>query len=553
MTHLPKQNMVKKIPVEGGIDEEGHYEALSKQPMDFPDALSELLDNAVSASVREEEYIRENNPSSYFRIQITIVEDGDEVHVIVADQGEGMDGDIMAEHVLTSGDNHGDGILNEHGMGLKNSLCVLTKNEGNPPFRVISKTDSMDKHARYNGPFGDSENVEVDDFNSKWKQGIDYLDDPSQGTRVHFTTTFEKFKSTYPRATKLPTLIEALREHLGVYYRHLLEYDQNHITIKYHDGDESEAEKAEVIPIFPVLEENPDNMENYPDDLEVELPVRGDVTYNRGVVNWEKTREKYEGTSLSLIDGDADDPPFRYYYRKNQTSQGVNIVFNGRTLQTSLIEEIWDNAKGFGENVKNDERGTIDGHGDYNDFVGEIILTDHRFDTVNNKIGIDPDCAYWQEVKEELNDNEKYYPIKNGKKEIEKRYKRRLKIKFNEDDVTKDVYEEDGEWGVSIDLRRHLEAGDAEYIYEIKKSRAMPQDIYQLVMYWDAYKRLDSSNENLEKGVLVAERITDRAKSILQYWDDKRTDANGDDYNLEFNSLDNLGISDGNWSNPRDN
>jgi hypothetical protein len=147
-------------------------------------------------------------------------------------------------------------------------------------------------------------------------------------------------------------------------------------------------------------------MENYPDDLEVELPVRGDVTYNRGVVNWEKTREKYEGTSLSLIDGDADDPPFRYYYRKNQTSQGVNIVFNGRTLQTSLIEEIWDNAKGFGENVKNDERGTIDGHGDYNDFVGEIILTDHRFDTVNNKIGIDPDCAYWQEVKEELNDNE---------------------------------------------------------------------------------------------------------------------------------------------------
>lgn len=128
-----------------------------------------------------------------------------------------------------------------------------------------------------------------------------------------------------------------------------------------------------------------------------------------------------------------------------------------------------------------------------------------------------------------------------------------MKIKFNEDDVTKDVYEEDGEWGVSIDLRRHLEAGDAEYIYEIKKSRAMPQDIYQLVMYWDAYKRLDSSNENLEKGVLVAERITDRAKSILQYWDDKRTDANGDDYNLEFNSLDNLGISDGNWSNPRDN
>jgi hypothetical protein len=435
-------------------------------------------------------------------------------------------------------------------MGLKNALCVLTKNEGNPPFLILSNTEEMDEHSLFKGPFGEDKDVMIDDYQSLWSEGADFLQDPNQGTRVHFTTSFEKFKSTYSRATKLGTLVEALREHLGVYYRHLLEYDQNHLTIRYYqNGDEASAEDAEVIPIFPVLEKNPDNMDDYPDDVETELDVRGNVRYKRGVVNWEKTREKYESKSISLVDGDEDDPPFRLYYRKNQSTQGVNIVFNGRTLQTSVLAEVWDNAINFGDSGS-DDRGTINGHNRYNDFVGEIVITDHRFDTVNNKIGIDPDCAYWQEVKEELNDNEEYYPIKNGREQEERRYKKRLKIKWQEDSVTDSVYEEDGEWGVSIDLRRRLEAGGAEYLYEVKRSRAGPQDVYQLIMYWDAHKRLDSSNQNLTKGVLAASRITDRAQNILDYWNSNRTDAEGDEYNLEFSSLDSLSVSDGTWSGP---
>jgi hypothetical protein len=196
--------------VKGGVNEEGHYEALSKQPMSFHNALAELIDNSISASIRDDVYIHNDSPQDNFRIQITIKTSGDNVDVIVADSGDGMKPDVLAEHVLTSGDNHGDGVLNEHGMGLKNALCVLTKNEGNPPFSVITNTEDSDRHALYEGPFGGEKQVRVDDYTEKWNEGTDYLPDPNQGTRIRFSTSFSKFNSTYARAGSTETIVNAV-------------------------------------------------------------------------------------------------------------------------------------------------------------------------------------------------------------------------------------------------------------------------------------------------------------------------------------------------------
>jgi hypothetical protein len=346
--------------------------------------------------------------------------------------------------------------------------------------------------------------------------------------------------TVYPAAVPLfnRAIVKALREHLGVFYRHFLEYDQNHIIIKWMDEDRDKSGgPVKIHPIFPEF------VENDPEPVKEELrSVVGDVQYHRGAINWEKTRRKYDNLGFDIIGTSDDDSPFRVYYRKNKSTQGVNVVYNGRTIDTGAIERIWDNAVGLGER-EDEDRGTIAAHSRYNDFAGEIIITDNRFETVNNKIGMNPDSERWQEVKDKLNESERYHPIKRGRKQREDTYATRLMKNHENDTTTKESYRESGEWGVSIDVLQLLETGE-EQIYELKSGSARPQDVYQLIMYWDAYERADEGNEDLNKGILVAEKITGNAKQFLRYWDDERKSASNNEYNLEFKTLDQLGISD---------
>ncbi|MBO4247309.1 ATP-binding protein [Halomicrobium sp. IBSBa] len=514
-------------PVNVGIDVEGHFSGLSKQSMDFHDAIAELIDNGISANIKSNEYFAQDGPDEYFRIQITIERYENEVSVIVADSGEGMAPVVLQEKIWESGNtDEADGVLNEHGFGLKNALSVLTKNEGNPPFVILSRNEDdygSGQFGRIEGPISDEMELEIGDFRDEWNEGAGTLESPESGTRIQLSTSNDILQSAYRRASNLSTLSQALREHFGVMYRHFLQHtDRNHISINWTDHVTDDAGELSVEPIYPEFRTGEDEDGNswYRTD---EIVVEDDageqyaVKYKRGIVNWEETRNKYEKDTYEGISTGNGESPFRLYYKRNQTTQGIDIIYNGRTLKTGLIEKIWDRAT----------------HNDFNDFVGELIISDDAFETVNNKVDINDSSALWLDLKQKLNDNDEFAPIKFGKQEKEDSIKKRLKRKLEAQMATDAVRAEKGFDGVDIDLLQRFEEG-FEYIYEVKRSKAKPIHVYQCVMYWDAYTRTQDSD--LSKVVLVARDIGDNARAMLDRWNN-REDEHGNEYKLTFQPL----------------
>lgn len=83
--------------------------------------------------------------------------------------------------------------------------------------------------------------------------------------------------------------------------------------------------------------------------------------------------------------------------------------------------------------------------------------------------------------------------------------------------------------GVKIDLL-HILASREQHIYEIKARELTPQDVYQLVMYWDGRVK-DGVPPKLGRLVGVSDPPTS-VKEMIAYWN-KRKDANGSPYRLE--------------------
>lgn len=522
---MPKS--IKSDQCDIGLDVEGHFSGLAKQSMKFHNAIAELVDNSISANIKNENYFSDDDTDESFRIQITITRYKDRIEVIIADSGEGMSPEMLRNDIWTSGNtDNADGVLNEHGFGLKNALSFLTRNQGDPPFTIISRNSDDYKggyFGKVEGPISRDMSRDLGEFRDLWNEGAEALEDPDTGTRVHLTTSNEILQSSYRRARRLKTISRALREHFGVTYRHFLQKtDRNHIIIDWEDKVTNDSGEASVKPIHPEFKTGEDENGNewYRSD---EIVVEGkegnqySVKYKRGIVDWEATWEKYERDSYDGIATGDGDSPFRIYYQKTQATQGIDIVYNGRTLKTGLIEKVWDRPT----------------HNQFNDFVGEIILSDEAFETVNNKVDINDNSILWLELKEELNSKDWHQPIKYGRTEKEAGIKQRLRRKLEAQMATESVRAEKGFDGVDVDLLQKFEE-DYEYIYEVKRSKANPIDVYQCVMYWDAYSRTDESN--LSKVILVARALGDNAASMIDRWND-RQDEFGNAYDIEFQPL----------------
>lgn len=75
-------------------------------------------------------------------------------------------------------------------------------------------------------------------------------------------------------------------------------------------------------------------------------------------------------------------------------------------------------------------------------------------------------------------------------------------------------------------------------VYEIKDEVASPQDVYQLIMYWDG---LVNDGKAPRRGRLVAESAPDSVQNLLRHWN-QRTDLKNNRYEVEFKSVADLGI-----------
>lgn len=498
------------------IEEKRYWEGLGRQEMDFHQVIGELIDNSISASGKDSE-----GDLLPFKIEVTLEKLGNKVRVKVADAGIGMTVDEITEHIFSlGGKGRSEGPLNEHGFGLKNALCVLTL--GNKLCWIIQTRDNeaVSKGLVYEvkGPFSSQMKLELGDINS-WNEGLVHVTE-DRGTRVTAWTSFEFFNTLYPRARIFETIVERFIEHLGVMYRGFLKNQHNKLWLRWRNlGDDennpnsnAEWEEFRIKPI-----EIPyDAGGSQTTEIEIDGPEgKAKVVYIRGNLDVEKAKDTSQGKPY----------PLKIYYQGNIPTQGLDIVVRGRVLKTGQLPEIWPD---------------IPRHNNFNRFVGELILNDPKFRTVNNKISLDPHNPYWIRLLENL-DNDDFKPQRITGAKIESDLAKKLKTMLEGHYTGSKVQRDRPIWGgagVKVDIFHELANGEI-HIYELKTGTAAPIDAYQLLMYWDGVVKDEGKSPKV--GRLVAKEIPSTVRNIIDEIN-KRKDALGNNYNLECKTIEELGL-----------
>ena len=323
---------VDTIVIDTSADYDFLYEGLSRQSIDFHQAIAELVDNAISAKSQ-----------GYFTIEILLHKEGDNVEVTVADDGTGIARVDLQERVLKlGGRGYNSGILNEHGFGLKNSLCLLTGNKR--AFNILTADKEIaERNVQWviTGPFRRDMNAELSK-DERWSKDLIRCKGRT-GTRIIATTTLDYVRTTYPRATRIDTLAVRLTEHLGVFYRHWLAGDpRNQIWIRWKDGTNEWQDLLVPAVKLPLS----DDYQSYSIDVEVD-GTKAHVKYVAGSLDERKT------------EGEHAPYPLDIYYKHNERTQGVDVVVRNKVILMHQLEELWP------DQIRRRER---------NYFLGELVF-----------------------------------------------------------------------------------------------------------------------------------------------------------------------------------
>jgi len=142
---------------ESAVELEMLASGMAKQHETYLDALQELIDNSVAASVDDESYFE--NPDEQVTISLTFVRGEDTVTTYISDNGPGITHEQLQNHVFRTGNKEiSDGILNNVGWGLKASLAWFEEslkqrelqNDTNQ-FTLVTQTNTSDC-LRVDGP-----------------------------------------------------------------------------------------------------------------------------------------------------------------------------------------------------------------------------------------------------------------------------------------------------------------------------------------------------------------------------------------------------------------
>jgi hypothetical protein len=490
---------VETITIDTSADYDFLYEGLSRQSIDFHQAIAELVDNAISAKSQ-----------AYFTIELLLRREGDNVELVVADEGTGISRVDLQTRVLKLGGRGTNlGILNEHGFGLKNSLCLLTGNKR--PFTILTADEELGKKDIQwviEGPFRSKMSAKLSQ-DARWSKDLVRCKGRS-GTRIIAATTLDYVRTIYPRAIKIESLAPRLAEHLEVIYRHWLAGDpRNQIWIRWQEG----ASGWQDLLIPAIKLPLGDNYTSYPIDVEVE-GVKAHAKYIVGELDEKKT------------EGDHAPYPLDIYYKHNERTQGVDVVVRNKVILTHQLEELWPGQ------VRRRER---------NYFLGELILEGDAFSTVNNKTNLDPHSPFWIKVKEQLNERAELLPpgysIGRDEAAIRDTLMEVLESIVSGSRAQKN-YSVWAGTGVKADIVHEGPGGAWLDVYEIKDENAGPQDVYQLIMYWDG---LVNDGKKPRFGLIVAESASDSVLNLIRHWNG-RTDLNGNPYNVRFKKIVDMGI-----------
>jgi len=306
--------------------------------------------------------------------------------------------------------------------------------------------------------------------------------------------------------TTISSVINFLREHLGVFYRGYLEgkHPIGTITTSVNWGTPEEVE-----PIRP--------------DYKTRVKV------NKFLVRTPKGRIYVEGEHGELEPNSPETRNRLYYYKNSAESQGVDFRIGKRVVATRLVTEIWGKAR----------------HPTLNPFCGEFTVEPIGGcipKTLNNKTSIDFDDDVWIDIAEAIRKKVELPKWKGARTEAELREElaRQLDAHKRPGDVVHENYDCFSGAGVVIDIYRdETHRGGELIIYETKPGKVSPLDVYQLRLYWDG---LVEDGKQPTAAILVAKEQTTGTQTVMNFVN-SLTDKNGKKYRLEFNSWDHFGIS----------
>lgn len=451
--------------------------------------LNEFIDNSFSDFIKY-------NQAEVKKIMIRVEQKNQTAYQItVEDTGSGIS-DLNA--AFSIGDTSiQSSSLNEHGFGMKHSLAAANPSNDNWMVKTRTQDDSNQLvHHEIRSPFDLSEQ-KVFKVQNGWT-GMQ-----KTGTIVQFDVSTALLK-TISRGLKgnfkhLKSFMEILAEDLGYTYGNYISENKASISIRYSElGEDPEIiDVSEVTPTTDGLIE----------------PGIGSTELDLGNGNVQIDYKFLQATESEN----------KKYYLANMATSGVEIRINGRLLASNLFSEIWGGEK----------------HNSYN-YI--LILLNIKSDepkklptTTTNKTGIrqdDPKLeVLYGWIRSKLSEPKRKAILSHDEVDLFQQLAARKQKTLSQHDAALVVDREKKTFlsineKIRIDL--YVSFLNKTTIYEGKKDKTAPQDVYQLLMYWDG---LVMDNTPINEAVLIA---ANHPASVRQLVDVKRQskDMNGNEYNI---------------------
>ncbi len=489
------------IKINNSIDIEEMWEGLGNNFDSIQQILFEFIDNSCSNII--------SNIANLSNKQINLVfsvKNEKEIEITIEDSGTGIK-NLDNAFKIGNKDSQ-ESPLNEHGFGMKHALAAADKTNSNWWIATRTKEDFLNnKYVYICAPYKTSDFEGIIKSSFEWPGMIN-----STGTMIRFITDKALLATAtngIPGAnesTSYKRIIEYIIEDIAFTYSNIIDDDKININVKLFENDTLIVDQN-VTPLKPEWEKK------YKEGTT-------DIDLGGGNV-------KIEYIFGSIKPGNN----FRYYRRTMKTS-GAEIRLNGRVLINNLLTDIWHKEQ----------------HNDYNHFLSIINVisddrrklpstktsknsfnySDEKYETLIEWIG-----SIFPEVPK-ITVSGSYDEVKMFE-ELKRKFEINPEHKNDTYSLEQYVFEEVG-MKLRIDLYSFVD--NKIIIYEGKKNKTTPQDVYQLRSYWDG---LVFGKKTPKKGVLLGGVHPESVIKMVEFIN-KMKDANGNDYVIETKNWDDFNI-----------
>ena len=487
---------MKKLVINNVPNADSLWDAIGGYHDTFSQIVNEFIDDAISSFIG-------NNLVSR-NIVIHIKDNGKKKRVVIEDTGAGIK-NLDAAFTLGSKECK-ESPLNEHGIGMKHALS--SANPGNDSWVIRTRTEEDLKKSAYKQisakySFG---GFSAEIIHDKWPGLFNQT-----GTIIQFDCENEIFetlaKGRQGGLKAFDRFVDALIEDIGYTYAGIIKDGKATISIITKDTSGKER-KYNVAAIEPDLEK----------------------LYKPGIIS-EKCDLGGGTVELQYCFGRINDRPSGKYYRRKMSSSGCEIRINGRILTRNLFREIWDAEK----------------HPSYNSLHVSVNVVSDNINalprTLTSKNGFREGdkklIRLYKEIRKKMptpRKDERLFEHETEIFEVLAEKKRVHMIGSPTVNTEQRAYVTLGE-GVKMDLYV-ASPPDSVAIYEGKRGKTSPKDLYQLMMYWDGTV-LDGIN--VTDAILLGIEHPESVHRLIEHLN-TRSDISGRKYNFTARLWEDEGI-----------